>query len=87
MIIFAPSILYYIEIHNGTTQLSWFSYVLQQNTKPFTSHAWFILVLITFELVYICYWKFLKPPGDDPGQNLTQPTPNLIFTHFCVLHE
>lgn len=61
MIILAPSILYYIEIHNMTTQLSWFSYVLQQNTKPYTSHAWFILVLITFELVYICYWKFIKP--------------------------
>ncbi len=61
MIIFAPSILYYIEIHNRTTQLSWLSYVLQQNTKPYTSHVWFILVLITFELVYICYWKFLKP--------------------------
>ena len=61
MIILAPSILYYIEIHNRTTQLSWFSYVLQQNTKPYTSHAWFILVLITFELVYICYWKFIKP--------------------------
>jgi len=28
MIILAPSILYYIEIHNRTTQLSWFSYVL-----------------------------------------------------------
>ena len=61
MIILAPSILYFIEIYNRTTQLSWFSYVLQQNTKPYTSHAWFILVLITFELVYICYWKFIKP--------------------------
>lgn len=61
MIIFAPSILYCIEIHNRTTQLSWLSYVLQQNAKPHTSHAWFILVLIAFELVYICYWKFLKP--------------------------
>ena len=61
MIIFAPSILYFIEIHNRTTHLSWFSYVLQQNTKPYTSHAWFILVLLIFELVYICYWKFIKP--------------------------
>ena len=61
MIILAPSILYYIEIHNGTTQLSWLSYVLQQNANPYTSHVWFILVLIIFELVYICYWKFLKP--------------------------
>ncbi len=61
MIILAPSILYYIEIHNRTTQLSWLSYVLQQNAKPYTSHVWFILVLITFELVYICYWKFIKP--------------------------
>src|SRR5687768_12046005 len=61
MIILAPSILYYIEIHNKTTQLSWFNYVLQQNTKPYTSHAWFILVLLIFELVYVCYWKFIKP--------------------------
>ena len=61
MILFAPSILYFIEIHNKATQLSWFSYVLQQNTKPYTSHAWFILVLLIFESVYICYWKFIQP--------------------------
>lgn len=61
MIILAPSILYYIEIHNKTTQLSWFNYVVQQNIKPYTSHVWFILVLIIFELVYISYWKFIKP--------------------------
>lgn len=61
MTILAPSILYYIEIHNKTTQLSWFNYVLLQNTKPYTSHVWFILVLITFELLYICYWKLIKP--------------------------
>lgn len=61
MTILAPSILYYIEIHNRTTQFSWLNYVLQQNAKPYTSHVWFILVLITFELVYICYWKFIKP--------------------------
>ncbi len=61
MIILAPSVLYYIEIHNKTTQLSWFRYVLQQNTKPYTSHAWFILMLITFESVYIFYWKFIRP--------------------------
>jgi hypothetical protein len=61
MAILAPSVLYFIEIHNKTSQSSWFSYVLQQNTKPHTSHAWFILVLIIFELVYVCYWKFIKP--------------------------
>lgn len=61
MIIFAPSILYFIEIHNKSTQLSWFSYVLEQNARPYTSHAWFILVLLIFELVYVCYWKFIKP--------------------------
>lgn len=61
MIIFAPSILYFIEIHNRTTRLSWFSYLLQQNAKPYTSHVWFILVLIIFELVYIGYWKFIRP--------------------------
>jgi len=41
--------------------LSWFNYVLLQNTKPYTSHVWFILVLIIFELLYICYWKLIKP--------------------------
>ncbi len=61
MTILAPSILYYIEIHNKTTHLSWFNYVLLQNSKPYTSHVWFILVLITFELLYICYWKLIKP--------------------------
>ena len=61
MIILAPSILYYIEVHNRTTELSWLSYVLQQNAKPYTSHAWFILVLLTFELLYVCYWKLIKP--------------------------
>lgn len=61
MTILAPSILYYIEIHNRTTQLPWLNYIVQQNAKPYTSHVWFILVLITFELVYIGYWKFIKP--------------------------
>lgn len=61
MIIFAPTILYFIEIYNSTTRLSWLRYVLQQNAKPYTSHVWFILVLIIFELVYIGYWKFIKP--------------------------
>lgn len=61
MTIFAPSILYYIEIHNRTTSSTWFSYVLQENAKPYTSHAWFILVLIAFELAYIGYWRFIKP--------------------------
>lgn len=61
MIILAPSVLYFIEIHNKTTQSSWVGYVFQQNTNPHTSHAWFILVLITFELAYVCYWKYIKP--------------------------
>jgi len=61
MIIFAPSILYFIEMHNSTTRLSWFNYLLQQNANPYTSHVWFILVLIIFELVYIGYWKFINP--------------------------
>ena len=61
MTILAPSVLYFIEIHNNTTQLSWLNYVLLQNTKPYTSHVWFILVLIIFELLYIFYWKLIKP--------------------------
>jgi glucans biosynthesis protein C len=80
MIIFAPSILYFIEIHNKTTQLSWFSYVLQQNTKPYTSHVWFILVLIIFELVYIGYWKFIKPHF-----SISKYLPDNIPTHMNIL--
>ncbi len=80
MIILAPSILYYIEIHNSTTQLSWFSYVLQQNAKPYTSHAWFIMVLIIFELVYICYWKFIKPHF-----SISKCLSNNIPTHVNIL--
>lgn len=80
MIILAPSILYYIEIHNSTTHLSWFNYVLQQNAKPFTSHVWFILVLITFELVYICYWKFIRPHF-----SVSKCLPDNIPTHINIL--
>ncbi|MBA4851326.1 acyltransferase family protein [Emticicia sp. BO119] len=80
MIIFAPSILYFIEIHNQTTQLSWFNYVLQQNTKPYTSHVWFILVLIIFELVYIAYWKFIKPHF-----SISKSIPDNIPTHINIL--
>jgi glucans biosynthesis protein C len=79
MIILAPSILYYVAIHNRTTQLSWLSYVLQQNSKPFTSHVWFILVLIIFELVYICYWKFIKP-----NFSISKCLSDNIPTHFNI---
>lgn len=62
MILFAPSLLYLIEQYNRTTQLSWLSYLMQQNfNSPTTSHTWFILVLITFELIYVFYWKFIRP--------------------------
>ncbi len=80
MIVLAPSILYYIEIHNRTTQLSWFSYVLQQNAKPYTSHVWFILVLITFELVYIGYWKFIRPHF-----SISKSLSDSIPTHVNIL--
>lgn len=61
MIIFAPSILYFIELYRHTTQLSFFEYVLQQNiNSPNTSHTWFILVLIFFEVIYVLYWKYLR---------------------------
>jgi len=86
MIIFAPSILYFIEVHNKTIQSSWFSYVLQQNTKPFTSHAWFILVLIVFELAYVCYWKFIKPHFSISKflpDGLPKHTHILIFVLLC----
>ena len=84
MIIFAPSILYYIEIHNKTTQLSWFNYVLQRNTKPYTSHVWFILVLLAFELIYICYWKFIKPHFPI-SKSLSDKTPTHINILMAIL--
>jgi glucan biosynthesis protein C len=59
--------------------LSWLSYVLQQNSKPFTSHVWFILVLIIFELVYICYWKFIKP-----NFSISKCLSDNIPTHFNI---
>ncbi len=80
MIILAPGILYFIEIHNKTTQLSLFNYVLQQNTKPYTSHAWFILVLLIFELVYVCYWKFIKPHF-----SISKCLTDNIPTHITIL--
>lgn len=80
MIIFAPSVLYFIEMHNGTTQLSWFNYLLQQNAKPYTSHVWFILVLIIFELVYIGYWKFIKPHF-----SISRCLSDKILTHADIL--
>ncbi len=80
MIIFAPSILYFIEIHKGTTQLSWFSYLLQQNARPYTSHVWFILVLIVFELVYIGYWRFIKP-----HLSISKSLSDKIPTHVNIL--
>ena len=62
MIIFSPSVSYYAELHNGSTTLSWFNYVLKQNlSSPNTSHTWFILVLIVFELLYIIYWSYIRP--------------------------
>lgn len=62
MFILAPSVLYFIELHNQTTTLPWFDYVLQLNiASPNTSHAWFILVLIAFELLYVFYWKYIRP--------------------------
>jgi len=84
MIIFAPSILYFIEIYNKTTQLSWFRYVVQQNTKPFTSHAWFILVLLSFELVYVCYWKYMKPHFSI-SKSISDKTPTHINLLIVIL--
>lgn len=62
MIIFSPCISYLAELHNNSTTLSWFNYVVKQNLSyPNTSHAWFILVLIVFELLYVIYWRYIKP--------------------------
>ncbi len=62
MIVLAPTILFFIEIRNHSTELSWFEYVRQQNiTSPNTSHAWFILVLIGFESLFVFYWAFVRP--------------------------
>lgn len=62
MIILSPSVSYYAELHNDSTTLSWFNYVLKQNlSPPNTSHTWFILVLIVFELLYVIYWRYIRP--------------------------
>jgi glucans biosynthesis protein C len=62
MIIFSPSVSYFAEVHNQTTTLSWFNYLLKQNlSSPNSSHAWFIVGLIAFELVYVIYWRYIKP--------------------------
>ena len=84
MILFAPSILYCIQIYKNATQLSWLQYVLQQNTKPFTSHAWFILVLLIFEFIYICYWKYIKPHFSI-AKRLSDKPPSHIQIFMAIL--
>lgn len=62
MIILSPSVSYCAELHNESTTISWFNYVLKQNLySPNTSHAWFILALIIFELLYVVYWRYIRP--------------------------
>ncbi len=61
MILFSPSVSYFAELHNQSTSLSWFEYVLKSNlSSPNTSHTWFILALIVFDLLYIIYWNYLR---------------------------
>ncbi|MFT3705131.1 MAG: acyltransferase family protein [Agriterribacter sp.] len=80
MTIFSPSVLYFAELHNHSTTLSWFNYVLEQNlSSPNTSHAWFILVLIVFELLYIMYWRYIRP-----HYSISKQFSNSVPTHTRI---
>lgn len=80
MILFSPSVSYYAELHNHTTTLSWFNYVLKQNLSSLnTSHTWFILALIVFELIYIIYWIYIKP-----NYSISKQLPNGIPSHTGI---
>lgn len=87
MIIFSPSVLYYAELHNNSTTLSWFNYVVKQNiSNPDTSHAWFILVLIVFELFYVIYWRYIKPNysiSKKISNNIPSHTNIFLVTILC----
>lgn len=87
MIIFSPSVSYFAELHNNSTTLSWFNYVVKQNLSyPNTSHAWFILVLIVFELLYVIYWRYIKPNysiSKKISDNLPSHTNIFLVTILC----
>ncbi|MFN8343714.1 MAG: acyltransferase family protein [Spirosomataceae bacterium] len=76
MTIFSPSVSYYAELHNNSTTLSPFNYVLKQNlSSPNTSHTWFILALIVFEFFYVIYWKYIRP-NYSISKQFSNSTPN-----------
>lgn len=86
MVVFAPSLLYFIELYRQTTGVSWFDYVLQQNIyAPNTSHAWFILVLILFEVAYVFYWKYIRPGFSFSKHIQNNPPSHLQIALFILI--
>jgi len=85
MVFLAPGILFLIEKYNNTIQLSWFEYIWQQNINaPNTSHTWFILVLIVFEMAYVLYWKFIRPVFP-VSKNISNAVPSHLSIAIFVL--
>lgn len=79
MLFLAPGLLFAIEKYNGTTNLSLLNYIWIQISKyPTTSHAWFVLVLIGFECIYVLYRKLMK-------ESLSKLISDKVPSHFHIL--
>jgi hypothetical protein len=79
MLFLAPGLLFAIEKYNGTTDLSMLRYLWIQITQfPHTSHAWFVLVLIVFECIYVIYRKLAK-------ESLSKRISDKIPSHYYIL--
>jgi glucans biosynthesis protein C len=79
MFFLAPALLFGIEKYNETTDSSLFGYIGIQISKHLhTSHAWFVLVLIIFELVYVLYRKLVK-------KSLSNLISDKIPSHLSIL--
>jgi surface polysaccharide O-acyltransferase-like enzyme len=87
MLLLAPGLLFAIEKYNGTTDLSILRYIwIQISQYPHTSHAWFVLVLIGFECIYVLYRKLMK---ESLSKRISENVPShfhiLIFIVICGL--
>ncbi len=79
MLLLAPGLLFAIEKYNDTTDLSMISYIWIQITQfPHTSHAWFVLVLIVFECIYVGYRLLVK-------ESLSARISDKLPSHFYIL--
>ena len=80
MIILSQSVSYFADLHNKSTTVSWFNYVIKHNLdSPNTSHAWFILALIVFELLYVVYWRYIRP-----DYSISKLFSNSVPRHFDI---